>query len=207
MVFYPHIRLHPLYPFIMLKPSIHFYPGMSSLDSLKLFTRAMHADPLSFLQRSICYDHEYHLTFSVSLGYVIQVFPNTVLPRILERSESTYSAWNGISLRNEFDLDTRDPHRSICKRPVLFFLKDIAREGNNTLGSYTRARMKDDLKRKVFCFPRSPPLPYVENIQVLGYPTAKNWHLVSSLHFFFSSTIKCSYLLTLPTCISDCTSF
>ncbi|KAJ9173833.1 hypothetical protein P3X46_016930 [Hevea brasiliensis] len=172
---------HPIAPFV----SIHhveavdpFYPGMSSLDSLKLFTKAMTADPLSFLQRSICYDHAYHLTFSVSLGYVIQVFPNTVLPRILERSENTYSAWNGIRHGHEFDLDTRDPHKPICKRPILFFLKDIAREGNTTLGSYVRARMKDDLKRKVFCFPRSPPLPYVENIQVLGYPATKNWHLV-----------------------------
>ncbi|KDP25189.1 hypothetical protein JCGZ_20345 [Jatropha curcas] len=172
---------HPVAPFV----SIHhveavdpLYPGMSSLDSLKLFTKAMTADPISFLQRSICYDHEHHLSFSVSVGYVIQVFPEIVLPRILERSEKTYSAWNKISDRNEFDLDTRDPHRSICKRPILFFLKDISRQGDITVGSYARARMKDDLKRKVFCFPHSPPLPYVENIQVLVYPTTKNWHLV-----------------------------
>ncbi|EEF43502.1 uncharacterized protein LOC8278497 [Ricinus communis] len=172
---------HPIAPFV----SIHhieavdpFYPGLSSLDSLKLFTRAMTADPLSFLQRSICYDHAHHLSFSISLGYVIQVFPNIVLPRILERSESTYSAWNKIRDRSEFDLDTRDPHKSICKRPILFFLKDIARQGNATLGSYSRARMKDDFRRKVFCFPRSPPLPYVENIQVLGFSASKKWHWV-----------------------------
>ncbi|XP_065858378.1 uncharacterized protein [Euphorbia lathyris] len=172
---------HPVAPFI----SIHhveavdpIYPGLSLLDSLKLFTRAMNADPMSFLQRSICYDHERHLSFSVSLGYVIQVFPNIELPRNLDRAEKTYTAWNKISQRHEFDLDTRDPHKSICRRPVLFFLKDTARQGNATLGSYVRAKMKDDLKRKVFCFPRSPPLPYVETIQVLGHSLTDKWHLV-----------------------------
>lgn len=172
---------HPIAPFV----SIHhveavdpFYPGLSSLESLKRFTRAMKVDPGSFLQRSICYDHTRHLTFSVSLGYVVQVFPHIVLPRELERSEQTYSAWNRINHRNEFDFDTRDPYRSVCKKPILFFLKDVGREGNATLGSYERARGKDDLKRKVFCFPQMRPLRYVQHIQVLGYPLSKNWHLV-----------------------------
>lgn len=172
---------HPIAPFV----SIHhveavnpFYPGLSLLDSLKLFTTAMKFEPRSFLQRSICYDHQRRLTFAVSLGYVVQVFPNIVLPRELERSEQTYSAWNRLGHRNEFDFDTRDPYRSVCKRPILFFLKDVGREGNATLGTYRRARAKDDLKRKVFCFPRSAPLHNVKNIQVLGHPVSKNWHLV-----------------------------
>ncbi|KAJ8768465.1 hypothetical protein K2173_021618 [Erythroxylum novogranatense] len=171
---------HPIAPFV----SIHhveavdpFYPGLTSLESLKLFTKAMKIDPISFLQRAICYDHSQHLSFSVSLGYVIQVFPTILHPHVIERSEKTYSAWNGISHRNEFDMDTRDPQRSICKRPILFFLKDVGRQGNCTLGSYARTRQKDYLKRRLFCFPRSPPLPFVKNIRVLGYPLRKNWHL------------------------------
>ncbi|XP_057969649.1 uncharacterized protein LOC131158795 isoform X2 [Malania oleifera] len=175
---------HPIAPFV----SIHhveavdpFYPGLSSLESLKLFSRAMRVDSRSILQRSICYDHARRLTFSVSLGYVVQVFPNIVLPRELERSEQTYSAWNRINHRNEFDLDTRDPYRSVCKKPILFFLNNMGREGNNTLGSYGRARGKDDLKRKVFCFPHSPPLHHVENILVLGHPLSKNWHLEKNI--------------------------
>ncbi|KAJ6376661.1 hypothetical protein OIU76_025752 [Salix suchowensis] len=171
---------HPVAPFV----SIHhveavdpFYPGLSSLDNLKLFTKAMKVDPMSFLQRSICYDHAGSLSFSVSLGYTIQVFPGIVPPWMLERSEMTYSAWNKIHNRNEFDLDTRDPFKSVCKRPVLFFLEDVERQGNTTLGTYVRARVKGDLKRKFFCFTHSPPLPYVESIQVLGYPLKKNWHL------------------------------
>ncbi|KAG6794148.1 hypothetical protein POTOM_003383 [Populus tomentosa] len=174
------LSAHPISPFV----SIHhveavepIYPGMSSLDSLKLFTKAMKVDPMSFLQRSICYDHARRLTFSVSLGYAIQVFPSIVQPRVLERSEMTFSAWNKIHNLNEFDLDIRDPSKSVCKSPVLFFLEDVERQGNTTLSTYERAgRLKDDLKRKVLCFPRSVPLPYVGRIQALGYPL-KNWHL------------------------------
>ncbi|OMO86794.1 hypothetical protein COLO4_20924 [Corchorus olitorius] len=172
---------HPIAPFV----SIHhveyvdpLYPGLTALDSLKLFTKAMKTEPRSFLQRSICYDHHRRLTFSVSLGYVVQVFPNIVLPRELERSERTYVAWNKLKQRNEFDHDTRDSYKSVCKKPVLFFLKDVMKDGNATLGSYARAKAKDDLKRKVFCFPHSPPLQHVQNIEVLGYPLGKNWHLV-----------------------------
>ncbi|KAL6181755.1 hypothetical protein ACLB2K_048404 [Fragaria x ananassa] len=172
---------HPIAPFV----SIHhveavdpIYPGLNSLGSLKLFTQAMRLQPSSFLQRSICYDRRHHLTFSVSLGYVVQVFPQIVLPRDLERSEQTYSAWNGISKRSEFDLDTKDAYRSVCKKPILLFLKDIRSQGNATLGSYMRSRAKDDFKRTVLCFPRSRHLRHLREIQVLGHPLTKKWHLV-----------------------------
>ncbi|XP_065017948.1 uncharacterized protein LOC135644367 [Musa acuminata AAA Group] len=175
------LAAHPVAPFV----SIHhveavdpIYPGLSTLGSLKRFTKAMKADPMSFLQRSICYDKRRKLTFSVSLGYVVQVFPTIVLPRELERSEQTYIAWNKLNNRNEFDFDTRDTYRSVCKKPVLFFLRDIERDGNTTLGSYRRVKGRDNLKKKVFCFPRTPPLPDVNEIQVFGTPLSENWHLV-----------------------------
>ncbi|KAF8105404.1 hypothetical protein N665_0158s0085 [Sinapis alba] len=171
---------HPIAPFV----SIHhveavnpLYPGLSTLDSLKLFTEAMDLSPRSVLQRSICYDHTHKLTFSISLGYVVQVFPNLLLPRDLERAELTFSAWNGIRHPSEFDLDIKLPLSSLCKKPILFFLNEVRREGNATLGTYSRSLVKDDLKRKLLCFPRSPPLPNVEKIQVLGLPLSKNWHL------------------------------
>ena len=151
-----------------------FYPGLSSLDSLKLFTKAMRIEPKSFLQRSICYDRVQRLNFSVSLGYVVQLFPKIVLPRELECSEHTYIAWDKLGNPHEFDHDIRDSDKSVCKKPVMFFLKDVMKDGNATLGSYARAKAKDDLKRKVFCFLRSPPLRYMQNIQVLGHPLGKN---------------------------------
>ncbi|MCL7033296.1 hypothetical protein MKW94_001239 [Papaver nudicaule] len=175
------LSAHPIAPFV----SIHhveavdpFFPGLSSLDGLRLFTKSMKTDPQSFLQRSICYDHKRRLTFSVSLGYVVQVFPNIVLPRELERSEQTYSAWNRLRHRNEFDFDTRESHKTACKRRALFFLKDVTKDGNATVGSYGRAKERDGLKRKIYCFPRQLPLRHVRNIRVVGYPLSKKWHLV-----------------------------
>ncbi|KAL1222154.1 hypothetical protein V5N11_011033 [Cardamine amara subsp. amara] len=174
------LSTHPIAPFV----SIHhveavnpLYPGLSTLDSLKLFTKAMSLDPKSVLQRSICYDHTNRLTFAISLGYVVQVFPSILLPRDLERAELSFSAWNGISQPNEFDVDIKLPISSLCKKPIRFFLKEVGREGNATLGMYTRSLIKDDLKRKVLCFPRSLPLHKVEKIQVLGFPLSKTWHL------------------------------
>ncbi|KAL4187965.1 hypothetical protein AMTRI_Chr09g21510 [Amborella trichopoda] len=172
------LAAHPVAPFV----SIHhveavdpIFPGANSLDSLKLFTRAMKIDPRSFLQRSICYDRQRRLTFSVSLGYAVQVFPSIVLPRELDRAEQTFLAWNRLGHRNEFDFDTRDSYRSTCKRPVIFYLKDIGKNENVTVGSYNRLKGKDDLKRKVLCFPRSLPLHEVLDIQVTSNPLTEKW--------------------------------
>ena len=153
------------------------------MDSLKLFTKAMKTDPRSFLQRSICYDHAQRLTFSVSLGYVVQVLPNIVSPRELERSERTYSAWNGNSAAHEFDFDAREPYKSLCKGSTLFFLKDTRREGNASWGSYIRGRDKDDFKKRILCFPHFPPMRNVGEIQVAVQPLSKNWHLVCCIAF------------------------
>lgn len=178
---------HPVAPFI----SIHhiqavepFYPHLSFMEGLRLFTKAMKAQPMSFLQRSICYVHAHHLTISVSLGYVVQVFPDIVLPRELDRSEQTYSAWNKIINRNEFDIDIRASPKSVCKKPVLFFLTKFERMGNATLWFYSkRVKKKDDFKRKVLCFPRRIPLQSVDHIEVTGFPPDKSWHLVCFYQF------------------------
>lgn len=182
------LSTHPIAPFV----SIHhveavnpLYPGLSTVDSLKLFTRAMSLDPSSVLQRSICYDHTNRLTFAISLGYVVQVFPSILLPRDLERAELSFSAWNGIRQPHEFDIDIKLPISSLCKKPIIFFLKEVGREGNATLGTYSRSSIKDDLKRKLLCFPRSLPLHKVEKIQVLGFPPNKIWHLVRFSCLFF----------------------
>lgn len=200
------LAAHPITPFV----SIHhvesldpLYPGLNSLDSLKLFTKAMTTHTHTFLQRSICYDRINKLTISVSLGYVVQVFPDVVLPRELERSEKTYIAWNKIGRREEFDFDTRESYsyRSLCRKPVLFFLRDVKRDeggGNVTIGSYSRLGNaggdRSEVMRKIFCFPRwsSSPLLGVQRITVLGNPLRPNWHLVN---FLFSSSFSIYYII------------
>ncbi|KAI4965153.1 hypothetical protein ZWY2020_057376, partial [Hordeum vulgare] len=100
-----------------------------------------------------------------------------LLPPELERSERTYVAFNRMSQRTELDFDTKEIQKSMCKKPVLFFLKDVWKDRNITRGSYIRSSERDYLKRKVFCF-RSPPLSDIDEIQVFASPLSKRWHLV-----------------------------
>lgn len=68
---------HPLTPFIsmhhleLLDP---VFPHMSALDGLRLLTKAMRTEPGSFLQQAVAYDHQRSLSFSISTGYVVQVW-------------------------------------------------------------------------------------------------------------------------------------
>ncbi|KAI4987018.1 hypothetical protein ZWY2020_019818 [Hordeum vulgare] len=128
------------------------------------------------LAASLCYDKKQKLTLAISLGYVVQVYPSVLLPPELERSERTYIAFNRMSQRTEFDFDTKEIQKSMCKKPILFFLKDVWKDGNITRGSYIRSSERDDLKRKVFCF-RPPPLSDIDEIQVSASPLSKRWHL------------------------------
>ncbi|KAK4801184.1 hypothetical protein SAY86_021671 [Trapa natans] len=169
---------HPVTPFI----SVHhleavdpFYPG------LKLFTKAMRIDPRSFLQTAICYDRSGRLTFSISTGYIVQVFPSIVYPRDLEPSELTYSAWNRIHHRNEFDLDIKDPINSICKKPVLSFLKDKRRDENATLGYYAQHKESNDARRTVFC--ENEVSGCSGKMEVLSSANAGAAHFSSGYHF------------------------
>jgi hypothetical protein len=59
------------------------FPGLTALEGLKQLMKAMRIDPRNFLQQSICYDHELGLSFSISLRYVVQVFPQIILPQTL----------------------------------------------------------------------------------------------------------------------------
>ena len=108
------LAAHPIAPFVSfhhvetLNP---IFPKHKSLDGLKLLMKAMRTDPSGFLQQSIYYDHKRWLTFSISMGYVVQVFPQIILPRELERSERTFTAWNKLDTSFEFDFDTRTPQR------------------------------------------------------------------------------------------------
>ncbi|KAI4990863.1 hypothetical protein ZWY2020_039234 [Hordeum vulgare] len=107
---------------------------------------------------------------------LLRSVPSVLLPPELERSERTYIAFKRMSQRTEFDFDTKEIQKSMCKKPVLFFLKDVWKDGNITRGSYIRSSERDDLKRKVFCF-RSPPLSDIDEIQVSASPLSKRWHL------------------------------
>ncbi|KAH9320990.1 hypothetical protein KI387_015629, partial [Taxus chinensis] len=172
---------HPVAPFVSmhhLEAIDPVFPQHNSLDGLKLLVKAMKTEPTSFLQRSICYDHKRRLSFSVSIGYVVQVFPKIILPRELDRIERTFKAWNRRDKAEDFDIDTRTPYRSTCNKPFLFFLKDVhSGEGATIVSTYKRDKTSDDLKRRAFCLSSALPVHEVQEIEVVSRPMPHQWHL------------------------------
>ncbi|GLJ44230.1 hypothetical protein SUGI_0923930 [Cryptomeria japonica] len=176
------LAAHPTAPFVSLhhvEAVNPVFPQQNSLDGLRHLTNAMKIEPTSFLQRSFCYDQKRKLSFSVSMGYVVQVFPKIVYPRVLDRPELTFKAWNKKEYASEFDFDTRRPYKSSCRKPFLFFLEDVHRnEANMVVSTYRRDEATDDMKRRAFCFSWALPPHKVQQIQVISKPMNENWHLV-----------------------------
>ncbi len=91
----------------------------------------MRTDPGNFLQQSICYDHELRMSFSISLGYVVQVFLQIILPQTLTTVQTCFTAWNHGNHDLEFRFDTWHVPMSICKQPFLFYMEEMNVVENN----------------------------------------------------------------------------
>lgn len=176
------LAAHPVAPFV----SLHhvdvvepLFPKMGTLDSLRLLVKAMQTEPSSFLQQSICYQSNHILSFSVSLGYAVQVYPRIVSPRELQKSEKTFKAWNGLDFEAEFDINTR-PSPSICDQPFIFYLEGIHFEQGKGLvvSTYKRNTAIDDQKKKEFCWLGMFSPDQVQQIRVVNKPLDWHWYLV-----------------------------
>ncbi|KAL3675062.1 hypothetical protein R1sor_025010 [Riccia sorocarpa] len=174
------LAAHPVAPFLsmhhlqLIRPLL---PGRTALDSLKHLTKAMKAEPSSFLQQAICYDKKRSLSFSISIGYVVQVFPQIVLPRMLMRPLRTFSAWNRVSEPLEFTFDTRPVPKSICKHPLRFFLDHMEydREKELAVGLYERQTAIDKRKKSGLCWPSALPPDHVTHIRVVSRALPDHW--------------------------------
>ncbi len=183
---------HPLTPFLsmhhleLIEP---VFPGLTALEGLKHLTKAMRNDPANFLQQSICYDQKLGLSFSISLGYVVQVFPEIILPRLLTTVETSFTAWNHNNHALEFSFDTRPVPTSVCKQPFLFYMEEMhIDESNNrqTVGTYKRYMKVDDAKKQAYCwFHRLPPRK-LKQITVISDSLDMHWYMVSPLLCGFS---------------------
>lgn len=176
------LTAHPVSPFV----SLHhvgvvepIFPGLETLDSLRLLVKAMQVEPSSFLQQSICYQPKHKLSFSISLGYAVQVYPRIVSPRELQKAERTFRAWNSLDFEAEFDINTR-PSPSVCDQPFTFYLEEIQQEERtgSVLSLYRRHGAIDDLKKKEFCWSHMFSPVKVQQIRVLNKPLDWHWYLV-----------------------------
>lgn len=176
---------HPITPFISmhhLEEVDPFFPQYNAIEGLHHLTKAMKMEPSSFLQRCICYDREKKLTFSISLGYVVQVYSYVLLPRELERPEITFKAWNKKSGGGEFDFDTRAAIRSVCNKPALFFLDNMYQDGSDVVSIYKRDTSSDSRRRWSLCFSYTPSM---DIIRVTSKPMNEHWFKVSRLKMSF----------------------
>lgn len=176
------LTAHPVAPFV----SLHhvgvvepIFPDLGTLDSLRLLVKAMQTEPSSFLQQSICYQPKHKLSFSISLGYAVQVYPRIVSPRELQKAERTFRAWNGLDFEAEFDINTR-PSPSICDQPFTFYLEEIHLEERtgSVVSLYRRNSAIDDMKKKEFCWSRMFAPDKVQQIRVVNKPLDWHWYMV-----------------------------
>ncbi len=196
---------HPVTPFIsmhhleVIEPP---FPGLSALEGLKHLVKAMRTDPGSFLQQSICYDHKLGLSISISLGYVVQVFPEIILPRILTTVETSFTAWNHDNSALEFSFDTRPVSMLVCKQPFLFYMEGMHVDENNsrkTVSTYGRYSNVDKAKTDAHCWFYHLPPEKLQKIMVISESLTTNWYMVSPqkplffpVIFFLKSYIKLS---------------
>lgn len=172
---------HPISPFISMHHLDELepvFPQYNAMDGLRHLLKSMRTEPSSFLQRCICYDRKKRLTFTISSGFVIQVYPDVFLPRELERPEITFQAWNKRDGGGEFDFDTRKAVKSVCNKPFLFFLEDIHLEGTNVVSIYKRDSNIDDRKRRSFCFSYMYHHKQMLQIRVVSKPMSEHWFKV-----------------------------
>lgn len=172
---------HPIAPFISmhhLDEVDRFFPEYNALDGLQHLTSAMQTEPSSFLQRSICYDREKKVTFSISLGYVVQVYPYVLLPKDLERPEITFKAWNKKDGGGEFDFDTRSAIKSHCNKPLLYFLHTIHLEGSKVVSVYKRDSSTASRRWWSLCFSSPPYEDSMQRIRVISKAMSEHWFKV-----------------------------
>jgi hypothetical protein len=190
---------HPVAPFLsmhhlqLIRPT---FPGMSALDGLRHLSRAMHTEPTSFLQQAICYDKKRSLSFSISLGYVVQVFPQIILPRILQRPMRTFQAWNRQNDASQFTFDTRPVPKSICRHPLRFFLKtmDYNTTSEAVVGIYERQLAIDRRKKAALCWPSALSSDEVTYVRVVSRPLEDRWFEVRFLFYSNSAIVLKSSL-------------
>ncbi len=172
----PFISMHHLE---VIEP---IFPGLSALEGLKHLVKAMQTDPGSFLQQSICYNHKLGLSISISLGYVVQVFPEIILPRILTTVETSFTAWNHDNSALEFSFDTRPVPMLVCKQPFLFYMEGMHVDENNsqkTVSTYGRYSNVDKAKTDAHCWFYHLPPEKLQKIMVISESLTMNWYMVS----------------------------
>lgn len=136
------LAAHPISPLLSLhhlEAAEPLFPDMNRVQALEHLIGAANVDPARILQQTVCYDRSNSLTFSVSWGFAIQVYQgNELLPDLLSL-QRTFVPWRrGSKVGANFMFNTRDYPRNPCKRPSIFFFKNITSDKRGISTNYKR---------------------------------------------------------------------
>jgi hypothetical protein len=175
------LAAHPQAPLVsihhldMINP---IFPGLNKYSSLDHLLEAARVESASVLQQSMCYAHGLHWSFSISWGYVIQVYKGFLPPRDLETPLRTFSTIKRSKEKHEFPFNTRDPPKDPCKNPSMFYMKSVSggNESESTgLMESVYLRNEDLQVTRPSCAGELKDLSGVRRIRVLKKPVAMSW--------------------------------
>ena len=180
---------HPVTPLL----SIHhldlidpIFPNTSTkeytrVSALKHLLEAANLETASTMQQSICYDRTRRWSFTVSWGYVVQVYKGFVTPRELEVPQKTFLSWHKETSKVEFPFNTRSNPDDVCKRPTRFFMESVqasSMDGSQAaMESYFGREFSEEKKD---CAEKLQPLSGVQRIKVIREYVDHTWYQVSS---------------------------
>lgn len=115
----------------------------------------------------------------------MQVFPEIILPRLLTRVETTFTAWNRDTKSLEFAFDTRPSETNVCKRPYLFYMEEMQQDASSSrvVTVYKRLASVDEEKTKNYCWSRGFGPAKVQSIRVVSERVSSKFFSVSIAPF------------------------
>eukprot|EP00271_Cylindrocystis_brebissonii_P006739 TRINITY_DN19528_c0_g1_i1.p1 TRINITY_DN19528_c0_g1~~TRINITY_DN19528_c0_g1_i1.p1 ORF type:complete len:581 (-),score=34.82 TRINITY_DN19528_c0_g1_i1:320-1936(-) len=138
------LAAHPLSVFASLH---HFdqvtplFPGAADAPAgVEQLAGGIRADPIGFLQQSVCYDQEVgaEWTASIAWGFSVKVYDRVVRLADLLRMERSFVSQAGRTEPHEFTMDTRNPETSSnesCGFPFVLYCTGVTRAASGEVVS------------------------------------------------------------------------
>ena len=179
------LAAHPLTPVVsihhldVIKP---IFPNYTSGAALEHLGKAAKVESASVLQQSICYSKRQKWSFSISWGFVVQVYKGFETPRVLEMPIRTFQSSRRKTDKSEFLFNTRENPSDLCKQPSLYYMESTKGPSAATKGLLESVYLKEDnWKKRRYCEKLLEPVTSVKRIRVLKEPVKESWFQVSSL--------------------------
>ncbi|KAG0625572.1 hypothetical protein M758_2G065700 [Ceratodon purpureus] len=162
--------IDPIFPNTLTK-------NYTRLDALNHLLEAANLEAASTMQQSICYDKLRRWSFTVSWGYVVQVYQGFITPRELEVPQKTFLSWHKETSNVQFPFNTRSNSDDVCKRPTRFFMESVqAPSMSGSQAAMESLFLREASEEKKGCTEKLLPLSAVQRIKVVREFTDQTWY-------------------------------